>query len=242
MGLQPDKRLGEATRIILYDKPYKSFLLLYNKMRLLSTLMRFIQTTSLKYKIDESHAVGHSMDVLYYAHEILQHEVLQHPYLKKQEAVIYTSALVHDMCDSKYMNPQEGITNINDILKYNLKPFEINAVDKIISTMSYSKVKKEGFPDLGEYQLAYHIVREADLLSAYDFDRSIIYHMYHSKTDFSTSFQNSMELFEHRVSKHEQHGLFVTEYSKAKGKELYEKSKKQIAAWKNVMTMYDMHV
>jgi GTP-binding protein HflX len=30
--------------------------------------------------------------------------------------------------------------------------------------MSYSTVQKRGFPKLGEYQRAYHVVREADLL------------------------------------------------------------------------------
>ena len=29
--------------------------------------------------------------------------------------------------------------------------------------MSYSKVKKSGFPDMNEFQTAYHIVRESDL-------------------------------------------------------------------------------
>ena len=37
---------------------------------------------------------------------------------------------------------------------------------------------KNGFPDMGEYQTAYNIVREADLLCAYDFDRCMIYQMY----------------------------------------------------------------
>jgi hypothetical protein len=45
----------------------------------------------------------------------------------------------------------------------------------IISKMSYSKVKSNGFPCIGPFQTAYNIVREADLLSDYDFYRCIIY-------------------------------------------------------------------
>ena len=41
--------------------------------------------------------------------------------------------------------------------------------------MSYSKVKVHGYPELGDYQLAYHIVRESDLLTAYNIPRSIVY-------------------------------------------------------------------
>ena len=43
--------------------------------------------------------------------------------------------------------------------------------------MSYSKVNKNGFPELGNYQLCYNIVREADLLASYNIDRCIIYQM-----------------------------------------------------------------
>ena len=55
-----------------------------------------------------------------------------------------------------------------------MKPYiaseKLDIIFQIITTMSYSTVKKNGFPSLNEYQLAYHIVREADLLAAYDID------------------------------------------------------------------------
>ena len=47
-------------------------------------------------------------------------------------------------------------------------PIEKRAVIDIVDTMSYNKVITSGFPYHGEYQRAYHIVREADLLAGYD--------------------------------------------------------------------------
>lgn len=209
-------------------------------MKLLPELMRFVQFTSAKHNIDESHALGHSMKVLLHAHQIYSNTVHLHPYLKSQEPVIYTAAIVHDMCDKKYMNQSDGIEEINKILNHRLGYAEIMFIKKIVSTMSYSAVKKNGFPMLGKYQMAYHIVREADLLSAYDFDRSIIYHMYNSKEGFENAYVNAMELFENRVLKHHTDNLFVTEYSKKKGYEMYYDAISQINAWKYIIKSYDV--
>ena len=208
-------------------------------MKLLPELMRFVQFTSTKYNIDESHAVGHSMKVLFNAHQIYSNTVHLHPYLKSQEPVIYTAAIVHDMCDKKYMNQADGIKEINKILTNKLGYTEIMFINKIVSTMSYSTVKKSGFPMLGKYQLAYHIVREADLLSAYDFDRSLIYHMYNTKQGFENAYVNANELFENRVLRHHADNLFITEYSKKRGYELYYDALSQMNAWKYIINSYD---
>ena len=167
--------------------------------------------------------------------------MFRYPELHDQEAVIYTSAIIHDMCDKKYLNQTDGIHEINDLLKYKMSYHDIEMVDKIISTMSYSTVKQKGFPNLGKYQMAYHIVREADLLTAYDFDRSVIYHMYKTDGNFLKSYENAIDLFEKRVLKHHIDNLFITEYSKKKGMELHEKSLLQMKSWKNIISSYDRH-
>jgi hypothetical protein len=140
--------------------------------------------------------LGHSMEVLFNAHQIYNDNIFKYPFLKNQEQVIYTSAIIHDMCDKKYINQTQGIYEINHLLNHKMSFTDIVMTDKIISTMSYSNVKRNGFPNLGDYQLAYHIVREADLLAAYDFDRSVIYHMYKTDGDFLKSYENAIELFE----------------------------------------------
>ena len=101
--------------------------------------------------------------------------------------------------------------------------------------MSYSKVKIEGFPYLGQYERAYHIVREADLLSAYDIDRSIIYNMNNVNEDFSESLENALQLFEARVLRHNDDDLFITEYSKNKSKLLETQAYEKIKTWKAIL-------
>ena len=208
-------------------------------MKLLATLLRFVQMTSMKYKIDESHSLGHSMEVLHNANDIYMNSRFKYPELHDQDVVIYTAAIIHDMCDKKYLNQTDGINQINDLLKHKMSYRDIETTSKIISTMSYSTVKKVGYPKLGKYQMAYHIVREADLLSAYDFDRSIIYHMYKTEGDFFKSYENAIDLFENRVLKHHKDELFITDYSKQKGLELHDKALLQISSWKKIITSYD---
>ena len=207
-------------------------------MSLLNKLLHFVIFTSNKYKIDESHGLKHSMDVLQYAYKIFNAEKINYPEIINHERIIYTSALVHDMCDKKYMTESEGISNIEEFLKTKIESNEIDIIKQIISTMSYSKVKKNNFlnyPDLGEYQMAYHIVRESDLLSAYDIDRCIIYQMYKSGDSFESSFDNASKLFDTRVLKHFDNNLFVTEYSKREGRILHDKSLSTVSVWENIL-------
>ena len=62
--------------------------------------------------------------------------------------------------------------------------------------------------------MAYHVVREADLLAAYDIDRCIIYKMYHDNMDYPTALKDAFDLFDKRVLKHIDHHLFTLDYSK----------------------------
>jgi len=208
-------------------------------MKILSTLLRFVQLTSTKNNIDESHSLGHSMEVLHNANHIFMNNMFKYPEIKDQETIIYTSAIIHDMCDKKYMNQTEGIKQINDLLQYKMNYHDIDIIKQIISTMSYSTVKKNGYPNLGKYQMAYHIVREADLLTAYNFDRSVIYHMHKTDGDFLKAYENALNLFENRVLRHHKDELFITEYSKKKGLELHDKALFQIQSWKKIIDSYD---
>jgi HD superfamily phosphodiesterase len=200
---------------------------------LIPKLVQFMLLTVKQCKIDESHSLSHGMNVLHFAHRILESELPSHLYLERQRNIIYTSALVHDMCDTKYVNEDCGIMNLDTFLtkETTLTKNEIQVATDIIQSMSYSKVKKNGYPDLGAYQLAYHIVREADLLAAYDFDRSLIYNMNNVNPEFDVSYQNALELFKNRVFRHNDDHLFITEYSKQLSKQLEEKSKVRIQIW-----------
>jgi HD superfamily phosphodiesterase len=175
-----------------------------------------------KYNIDESHSLKHSMEVLRFAENIYNSELGANPFLLEHKQIIMTSAILHDMCDRKYVSDESAvISEIREYMAGFLTEYELDVIVSIITTMSYSKVKKNGYPDLGQYQLAYHIVREADLLAAYDIDRCIIYSMSVDKTAYTAAVERAQLLFADRVMKYRSDGLFITDWSKAKSLELH---------------------
>jgi hypothetical protein len=202
---------------------------------LLTKLFYFVIATSNKYAIDETHGLRHSMDILRFTHEIFQSELPMNSWLAEQERLIYVSAIIHDMCDKKYMDENEGIARIEEFLKDKLHNSEITATKQIISTMSYSKVKKVGFPDLGRHQHAYHIVREADLLTAYDFERCMMYNIRQQEGNILGAFDSANTLFENRVLKHMEDGLLLTDYARTKASGLHLDAVSRINTWKQLI-------
>ena len=193
-------------------------------VNLVNHLFCYVIKTSKDYNIDESHALKHSIDVYKFANKIYNSEVKYNPYLKEQKKIIITSAILHDMCDKKYINEQVGINMIKDYCKDYISEDEINIIENIILTMSYSKVKKNGYPELNDYELAYHIVREADLLAAYDIDRTIIYSMYKENLNYHDAIKRTIELFKNRVLQYRNDNLFITNFSEKESLILHEKA------------------
>ena len=181
-----------------------------------------------KFNIDESHSLKHSMEVYNFALRIYESELLMNAYLEEQKDIIMLAAILHDTIDKKYVDEGDGIEEIRKYLNGLVTPEKLNVIFQIITTMSYSTVKKNGFPLLGDYQLAYHIVREADLLAAYDIDRCIMYSMYTKNANYSEALDAAILLFDHRVLKHRKDRLFVTNYSKKLSVKLHKKAKEDI--------------
>ena len=197
-------------------------------MNLINIGFKYVVETSKTFNIDESHALKHSMEVFGFAKKIYESEVKANPYLENQKNIIYMAAIGHDMCDKKYMNEKEGIIRYKNYLNDLMITNDLEVMCKIIETMSYSKVKVKGYPDLGEYQLAYHIVREADLLAAYDLDRCLIYKMYHNNCDYNVALEDAFNLFDNRVFKMRKDRLFKTKYSKIESLKLHKKAIKDV--------------
>jgi len=204
---------------------------------LFSKLFQFVLAMTSKYQIDESHGISHSMNVLHFAQKIYESEALHYPQLYGQEKVIMTAAIVHDMCDKKYMEEGEGVSIIGDYLKTTnqLYDHEIDAVQKIISTMSYSTVKKRGYPELGEYQRAYHVVREADLLAAYDFDRCMIYAITQHELTLPVAFDESENLFKKRVLRYDEDGLLMSSYAIQEAAKLHTQALHRMMSWRKIV-------
>jgi hypothetical protein len=170
-----------------------------------------------QHNIDESHALKHSLDVFSFA----QHLCI--PEVSHQLRVIYVASIVHDMCDRKYMDEDIGTVAIRKYLVHFMTSDELDAVILIITNVSYSKVKKKGFPVLGEWQQAYHIVREADLLASYDIDRCIIFGMLKEHLGYTSAVERAKQLYGVRVLNYIQDGMFITEKGLTKAKELHMK-------------------
>lgn len=197
---------------------------------LINHTFKYVLETTKFHQIDESHGVKHSMEVFGFAKRIYNSELVNNPFLKNQKNIIFTAAIGHDMCDKKYMDEAYGIKKYKSHLSEFMRPEELEIVGKIISTMSYSKVKANGYPDLGEYQLAYHIVREADLLAAYDIDRSIMYTMHRDSCNYEDALKDALRLFDCRVFKMRSDRLFVTSYSRKESLKLHRKAQKDVAS------------
>lgn len=197
-------------------------------MDLLNYLFNFVIITSKLFDIDESHALKHSMDVYYFSNKIYESELVNNTFLENHKNIIDTSAILHDMCDKKYMDEKIGLDRISNYMKCKISDNELDISLKIISTMSYSTIKKNGYPQLDEYQLAYNIVREADLLASYDFDRCIMYQMLKNNDNYQNSFINAKIIFENRVFKYNDDKLFLTDYSKNLSNKLHKSALKRI--------------
>ena len=188
---------------------------------IINAAFRYVIQTSKQFNIDESHSLRHSMDVFHFANNIYNSEIYVNPFLKEQKNIIMCSAILHDMCDKKYLDEQIGITNMNLYMQSYVSSEDMTVINNIISSMSYSTVKKNGYPNLQNYNLAYHIVREADLLAGYDYERCIIYQMMQHNDDYITSIKRANDVFQKRTLQYIKDDLFVTDYSKELSKVLH---------------------
>ena len=195
---------------------------------LVSRAFELVMVLCKKFNIDESHSLKHSMEVYNFALRIYESELITNAYLEQQKDIIIIAAILHDTIDKKYVAEETGIAEICEHLKDYIDIEKLNIIFKIITTMSYSIVKTNGFPVLGEYQLAYHIVREADLLAAYDIDRCIMYSMYTKQMGYLASLEAAIVLFENRVLRHRKDKLIVTTFSKKLSIKLDKKARSDI--------------
>ena len=196
--------------------------------KLINHAFSLVSTFSSLYKIDESHALRHSLDVFHNAVDIYNSELYDNPFLKDQQKEIFCAAILHDMCDKKYVTPKLAMSHMNILMSEHLTMDQLRTMNDIMSTMSYSYVKKNGYPNLQNYNLAYHIVREADLLAAYDVERCFIYQIKHEDYTYNSSIEKVIDLFNNRVLKYIEDDLFITNYSKQKAQKLHDEAIKRI--------------
>ena len=167
-------------------------------------LFSFIERQCVKYGIDESHGLKHAKGTYLRAHQILN--TLSEVSDEERKMTLYAAAL-HDTCDSKYTPIDEAVNEIAYFLRSQLwLPDMIVSLIKIVTSMSYSKLKKSlhsgqiDFPYHGKWQRAYHVARHADLLEGYIVARCVLYniHLFPEKP-MDDHWKRANELFMERV-------------------------------------------
>lgn len=174
----------------------------------MNELFKFVQTTCEKYNIDESHGLKHALGITAWAERLMA----AHDDISGDEynMIIYAAAL-HDMCDSKYRNIDEACDEIHSwLLNQGWSEIMANSLIAIITSMSYTKLKKNQlpgqsivYPNHGSMQRAYHIVRHADLLEAYRVVRCYLYSK-RRKPDWSEDelWAETQKIFDDRIFKY----------------------------------------
>ena len=167
-------------------------------------LFNFIERQCLKYSIDESHGLKHAKGTYMRANNILK--TLSEVSDEERKMTLYAAAL-HDTCDSKYTPVDEAANEIAFFLRTQMwSPEMIVALIRIVTSMSYSKLKKSlnsgqiDFPSHGKWQRAYHVARHADLLEGYVVARCVLYniHLFPGKS-MDEHWKRANELFQERV-------------------------------------------
>lgn len=179
---------------------------------MLNELFKFVQQTCLEFSIDESHGLTHSIQVYRYGLDIYSQVLKSNPQIEELRQVIICSCILHDMCDYKYMDGVLGVKRIVELLEsLDIAQAQIKLIVRIITTMSYTKIKAHGFPEFDSpiLTLAFNIVREADLLAAYDFDRSVVYAMECQGVGWTQANKETVEYFKSRVLMQIPDGLFT---------------------------------
>jgi HD superfamily phosphodiesterase len=142
-------------------------------------LKMYVDKRCKDYGIDSSHDTSHAIRVMELAVNFAQNDLLPNDEIY----VCILASMLHDTIDKKYMNEDEAAIDVENWLRDNGIKNELRiATMKIITNMSYStclkkKLKgKNPYPDdLGRFTTAYHIVRHADLIDAYDPQRCYDY-------------------------------------------------------------------
>ena len=203
---------------------------------MLNQVLEFINQTCILFNIDDSHGLGHAIKTLSWSQRIGKDMKLTF----YESRVIQLSCLLHDMCDKKYMDEQFGVDRIRTFLKESLKE-DLGVIERvifIITTMSYSKVIKLGYPDFtGEpsIEMCYHIVRNSDLLESYDPERCIGYHVRCGGTR-RDGIIRMFEIFENRIMRLIENGYINLEPAKEYALDLHIKAVRELKLYKEVLS------
>lgn len=118
---------------------------------------------------DTSHDYYHAERVATTSFSIMK-EMHDHPFTSSETKVVIFSSFVHDVCDRKYIDPEEGKKKIERFLGENglCSKDEVDDILLIIDNMSFSKEVKQGYPEhlREDLKLLRDIVSDSDKIDA----------------------------------------------------------------------------
>ena len=177
---------------------------------LMKDSMHFVKNYSSMKNIDKSHNEHHSLEVLYWSSDIMMNS--NRRFTNDECIIISESCILHDMMDWKYDGEKK---DVEDYLLNKHPKEKVEIILKIMDTMSYSKTFINNtvlFPELFDYNDAYHVVREADLLSSYNVARMIEYRLAQEMPDHLLK-KDVLEFYENRVARLIDNCLFINKQS-----------------------------
>lgn len=183
----------------------------FNSKLLLQKSIPIVKDHCRRYKIDESHNHIHSVEVANYCLSLIKSEK---NLTNTEKKIALLGSIFHDTIDSKYISSTIDKESMLRKLLLQVIEDENNIINDVIlfcELMSYSKTvsqNKDGslvlnVPDkitFHPHNRAYHLMRNADLLSSYNLKRCLLYHCFHEKTkDTTTLFLEMKKLYYRRM-------------------------------------------
>ena len=182
------------------------------------SLFQFIQKKCDQFHIDKSHGLIHSKRCM----SLVDLMIGKDKTLTDDEKIvaIYSAAL-HNLCDKKYVQIFESITEIREWLNTILRQEIVEAILSIIQTMSYSFLDQRRYengthwyPDHGKWNKSYHLARNADLLEGYEVGRCYLYTKnIYPEWNEDQVWERVKNFFERRVFKYLSDGWLTDPYA-----------------------------
>ena len=194
-------------------------------------LYTFIDNFCKEHNIDNSHDVTHSRDCVAFVERLMDYSFSE----DEKEMARYAAAL-HDCVDKKYVDVVEGSIHIHGFLtSIGWSEVRADALLSIVTTMSYSKLtaavvdRMPVFPDHGEWDRVYHVVRQADLLCSYRVHRCYQYQKrIHPDWTEVAHWIRVEAMFQDRMFKYVTNGWFQSRVAMALIPPLIEQAKKDL--------------
>ena len=176
----------------------------FGSIQLLKKSIPIIKKHAEKYNVDESHNHLHSLEVANYCLSLIHFE---NNLSKTEQDIAILGSIFHDTIDDKYIPSFE---NTDELLQSYLEQVVgkhsklIEPVILFSKSMSYSKtVKRQKDKSLTleipkyiqthPYVRAFHLMRNADLLSSYNLKRCLLYRSQRNETRDSVLLYDEMQ-------------------------------------------------